>query len=439
MASRIKWSVALTALLAVFLLANTALAAIRYSAQRAVAPPNSWNYGNSLGASTCGGNEYLNSTYATDYVNGEYATDDGPYQGVYVQRANRSTDPLNWSSPKRVSPTSQHAERPTLASAGSSVYAGSVTQTSYDNYRPGAPRVFYVSRSTDCGATWRAPSAITGLRGRVDYPILAAAGSRVYAIYTDADTGEIKLRRSTDRGATWLPARVVGTTTSNQDDGDGYYAYPTIGASGSNVLIGWYTNDAGRTVARLSSDGGATFEAPVELTARSPNDTIHYAIAAGQDDGVDDRVAIAYTTGSYTAGRVAVRVSSNGSSFGAAQEVLTYGDSVGGNRIGGSYGPAPQPFGSNGILVVFPGCRIVDGLANPCNYNRNTMRSDLLLWQQVGTTVTGPQVVQAAVSGQTINDSASLVVRGNTRYILYNGWTSNYSLYRTFLRVASGS
>ena len=95
MASRIRWSVPLTALLAVFLLANTALAAITYSAQRAVSPPNSWNYGNSLGASTCGGTEYLNSAYATDYINGEYATDNGPYQGVYVQLANRSLDPLN--------------------------------------------------------------------------------------------------------------------------------------------------------------------------------------------------------------------------------------------------------------------------------------------------------------------------------------------------------
>ena len=56
MARRIRLSVPI-ALVAVFVLGNTALAAITYSAQRAVAPANSWNYGNSLGASDCAGIE----------------------------------------------------------------------------------------------------------------------------------------------------------------------------------------------------------------------------------------------------------------------------------------------------------------------------------------------------------------------------------------------
>ncbi len=71
------------------------------------------------------------------------------------------------------------------------------------------------------------------------------------------------------------------------------------------------------------------------------------------------------------------------------------------------------------------------------------MRSDLLLWQKVGSTTTPAEVVHAAAPGQTINDSASIVVRGSgastKRFILYNGWTSNYGLYRTFMRVGTGS
>ena len=442
MARRIRWSVPI-ALVAVFLLGNTALAAITYSAQRAVAPANSWNYGNSLGASDCAGIEYLNSTYATDFINGQWATDAGPYQSVYVQRANTSVDPLAWSKPKRVSQGTKHSERPTLSTSGSNVYVGWVTQTSYDAYKPGAPRVFYVSRTTDCGATWKAPTALSGRTGRVDYPILASSGANVYAVWTDADSGEVKFRRSIDGGASWQAVQTVGTTTSNQEDGEGFYSFPTVGASGANVVIGWYADDAGKTVARLSNTSGASFGAETVLTAASPNDTIHYSVAAGQDDGAGNRVSIAYTTGSFTAGKVAVRSSSNGSTFTAEQTVLNYGASVGGNAIGGSYGPAPQPFGSNSLLVTFPGCRVVGGLPNPCNYYKSTMRSDLLLWQKVGSTTTAAEVVHPAAAGQTINDSASIVVRGSgastKRFILYNGWTSNYGLYRTFMRVGTGS
>ena len=238
------------------MLAGTALAAVSFSAQTKVGPIDTWNYGNSLeGTST-----KLVSVFATDCVPpsstcSTFASDTGPYQGVYAMRSN-ITSPPAWSAPKRLSQATLHSERPTLASDGNTVYAGWVTQTSYDKYDPAAARVFYVRTSTDEGATWGPTVRVSPATGRVDYPILAAAEGHVYAIYTDANTGNIRLATSVNNGSTWT-TKTVGKTTSDAGDGEGFYGFPTIGASGTNVAIGWFADNNGMKVGKVSNNSGA--------------------------------------------------------------------------------------------------------------------------------------------------------------------------------------
>jgi hypothetical protein len=396
----------------------------------------SWNYGNSLEKSSCSGTTYLNSLYATDYVKGTFAGDSGPYQGAYVTRANITGSPLAWSAPKRVNPGTQHAERTTLAADANYVYAGYVSQTSYDNYDPAAKRVFYVKTSADCGATWGAAVRVSPGTGRVDYPILAADGGNVYATWVNGATGDVKFAKSVDHGATW-PATTVGTTTSKDpaDTAEGFYGYPTVAASGVNVAIGWFTNNAGRQVVRGSSNSGTSFAAEVEVTATSPNDTIHYMTGGGQEDGVNDRVALAYTSAT------AVQVRVWDGSWGTAQTVQTIGSTIDATTFSGSYGPAPLPYGTNSIMVVYPNCNATTGTTNDCEYADSKVRTSLVLEDSVTGTFgdSAARTVASAVQHRYLNDSPSIVTNGTSRFVLYNGWTANYFYYRTFMKQANGT
>src|SRR5215470_1426952 len=160
----LSWSLPLALALSV-LLAGTALAAITFGTQTNVGPIYTWNYGNSLESTS----SKLEALWASDCIPpsdtcSTYASDTGPYQGVYIQRSNIA-DPPSWSAAKRLSQATLHSERPTLATDGDYVYAGWVTQTSYDSYDPAAKRVFYVRASADQGATWGATIRVSPSTG----------------------------------------------------------------------------------------------------------------------------------------------------------------------------------------------------------------------------------------------------------------------------------
>ena len=441
MTRRLRWAVPL-AIATVLTVAGSAFAAITISPSSPASPGQkvggnySWNYGNSLDTSTCNGVTYLNSLYATDYVGGNWASDDGPYQGAFVTRANTANTPLTWSAPKRVSPAGVHAERTTLAADGNYVYVGYVTQVSYDNYDPTAKRVFYVRVSADCGATFGAPIRLSSGTGRVDYPILAADAGYVYAIWVDGATGAVRLARSSNHGATWTTTTVGTTTSKNPDDpGEGFYGYPTVAASGANVVIGWYTNTAGRQVVRGSSDFGATFGAELQVTATSPNDTIHYMTSGGQEDGLNDRVAVAYTSDTG----VHVRVWDG--AWSAERTVQLYGSTIAGTTFSGSYGPMPLPYGNTGLIVVYPNCQATAQTANDCDYTLNKVRTSLVYEESVTGTFgdSTPRVLASSVTDRYLNDSASIVTVGGKRYVLYNGWTANYFNYRLYMKTITGT
>jgi Neuraminidase (sialidase) len=134
-----------------------------------------------------------------------------------------------------MSPGGVQAERPSIAADGNLAVVGWVTQTSYLHYRSSAPRSFWIRVSTDQGATWRAPHEVTPLVGRVDYPRLAVRGHEIFAVWTNANTGEIRFATTNDLGATWSK-RTVGTTSSTSDGPVRPAGLPTS-VSGANVAL----------------------------------------------------------------------------------------------------------------------------------------------------------------------------------------------------------
>ena len=114
-----------------------------------------------------------------------------------------------------------------MTAAGSNVYAAWVSQTKWIGYDPKAPRVLYVRANTNHGSTtaWRTAVRVSSATGRVDYPAIAASGNSVYVAYTDADTGNVRLATSRDRGATWT-YRTLGTGTYQTSGSNGRAATP---------------------------------------------------------------------------------------------------------------------------------------------------------------------------------------------------------------------
>src|SRR4249919_1622393 len=189
-------------------------AASTFGASQRAASPSSWNPGKALAAS----DRFLLSAWASDCPppKGRCATDRKPTMGVFVQRAPVGGVPAAWRRPLRVSQPSHQAQRASLGADGPIAAVGWVTQTSYLHYNPAARRVLWLRVSGNGGRTWRGAVQLSAVGGRVDYPRVAVSEGRVYAVWTNAGTGDVRLAISDDLGATWTK-RTVGTTTSRSD------------------------------------------------------------------------------------------------------------------------------------------------------------------------------------------------------------------------------
>ena len=197
---------------------------------------------------------------ATDFAQGSFATDHGPYMGVFARTS--SDRGASWSAPVRVSQAGRHADRAALAVSGGSTYAAWVTQQSYDNYDPSKPRVLYFRANT--GGGWGKTVALTKKKGRVDAPSIAASGKHVYVAWIDANTGQVRVARSTDGGKTFART-VIGKTTALSPDNDGLRGSASIGAAGNAVAVAWIASGSGAVKARVSTNGGKKWHDPISV------------------------------------------------------------------------------------------------------------------------------------------------------------------------------
>jgi hypothetical protein len=126
----------------------------------------------------------------------------------------------------------------------------------------------YIRRSIDGGTTWRPPLRLakTPLARGLGVPALAVTGDTAIAAWTDRDTGDIVVRRSTNRGGVWGDPRVLGRSQLSivcADDPvvDGLVG---LGATGRTVHLAWSEGPQGSCISnalrvRTSFDGGRTW------------------------------------------------------------------------------------------------------------------------------------------------------------------------------------
>ena len=165
---------------------------------------------------------------------------------------------------------------------------------------------------------------------------MAIGDGRLFATWTSADTGAIRIAHSDDDGGHWATETIAQTTSTPFGAGEGYAGLPDIGTSGANVALAWIATDTGIQQALTSATGGDDFvgATPVPLTGRSPNDRQHYPAVGGAADPADPRVAIAYST------RTSLELRTyDGVTLGAPSVVFTWQTTIAGVRFDDGYGP----------------------------------------------------------------------------------------------------
>jgi hypothetical protein len=123
--------------------------------------------------------------------------------------------------------------------------------------------------STDGGATFSARMTLGSTTyqpwddGWYDaFPTIALTGGAIIAVY-HKNPWTLVMRRSTNRGATWSAERILAT--------DAFGNLPTVQASGKTVLLGYARASATDvwTVARRSGDGGATWGSATAIARKA--------------------------------------------------------------------------------------------------------------------------------------------------------------------------
>ena len=167
---------------------------------------------------------------------------------------------LTWEPPVGVAADTAAAWAPAIVATGPQSAAAIFRETV-----AGAP-VIRVARTIDGGASWLAPVTISSPdAAAVTRATVAALGQIVDAVWSqgaDCFAGhcEIRYARSSDGGATFGPSVRLSSAK-------GMAGQAAVARSGSKVVVAWTDAPSGKVLARVSIDGGSTFEAPIRLDA----------------------------------------------------------------------------------------------------------------------------------------------------------------------------
>src|SRR3989442_1444232 len=169
--------------------------------------------------------------------------------GSFVQPALAQ---LTCGAPLDLSNNLGDSRQPEIAAVGTNAYA-----VWFDN-SPGNFDILF-ARSTDSGSNFGSPVNLSNNPGTSVFPKIAADGSNVYVVWSDNSPGtfDILFARSTDGGATFgSPVNLSG--------GVGFSFQPKIITSGSNIFVIWGTGCSVLFV--RSADNGASFSSPINLS-----------------------------------------------------------------------------------------------------------------------------------------------------------------------------
>ena len=262
--------------LAVFtsLLAASALAA---QAQVVFSPPK--NISNSSGNAQAqqiavDANGNVNLVWADNSL-GNYA--------IFLSHSSDSG--ATFSTPRSISKHAQsRASGPQIAVDANGNVSVVWTETSPD----GSANFIYFSHSTDGGVTFTNPHNISGDAGAVTSPRMAVDSSgAINIVWTDTSLGnsEIFFSRSADGGT-------IFSTPMNISNDAGDSVFPSIaGDASGNINVVWADDTPGikyDVFFSRSTDAGASFSTPHQLTNSDTYDTASAAqVASGADGNID--------------------------------------------------------------------------------------------------------------------------------------------------------
>jgi hypothetical protein len=167
--------------------------------------------------------------------------------------------------------------------------------TSFTDFQSNRDNGIKFDRSTDGGSTWSSAISLGGAQGS---NIVVGPDHSVYVFFWNVVHGRkenIQVRKSTNQGASFGPAVTVAalaTTGSNGDLGLGFRtnAFPqaAVNAANGNLYVVWNDKGAGTDRGDIffsqSTDGGATWSAPIKLNDdATTNDQWQPAIAVTPD------------------------------------------------------------------------------------------------------------------------------------------------------------
>jgi hypothetical protein len=384
------------------------LSGVSWGTTYSAGPSYSWNEGYGLARSVQGTTQRLHALYATDRVSGTWARDGGPYLGVYYTKSSSGS---SWTTGKRLNPTTQHAARLGIAAYGSRVYATWVSQTKLIPSSTGA-RVLYVRVNTNYGdaASWKTAIRLTSTTGRVDYPTIAVSGYDAYIAWTDSATGSVKVAISHDRGVTWKTTSLGSTTAGNSSN---KYGYPTVAVASSTVAVTWVSANTGTIRTRISTNRGSTW-GTTDTVAASSNWSFGTAVRS-------NRVAVTWT------GPDGVALAQRIAGIWQAPVVVAPGDGV-----HEQYTPTVVLQDPNRVGIAWAEDAAAAYWSN-------------LRWAESadgGATWFAAQTIGSSTGSgaRRANDFPSVVwPSASTRYIVWNGWTSNTNYYRLYTRKGTGT
>ncbi len=207
--------------------------------------------------------------------------------GLLLDFRRSSDNGATWTAPVAVTPQSTPLFRARIAASGQFIHvAGTVDPLGSASY--------WYFRSTDNGATWAATALATSLGKYGGGQTIAVDGATVHAAYTDATGwvggGPTWYLRSVDNGATWSAPVNIGETSSVSSR----QARVQLTANGGKVFAGWQRESpvfgaavpADRIGFNRSLDDGQTWGTTQVLPQNTGIDRNHLHVWIGPSGGV---------------------------------------------------------------------------------------------------------------------------------------------------------